>query len=591
MRQHGVVPTILADNWFRSALQQQLPGAGGQHYGTRPLSGLEHRELERVFLEEPVWGKHPELEAFFRKERVFGNDRDGFTTWKGANWRPTYTYDAPRELAPMVPWLAQHLRRWLELWLDGSTVNALGDETEVPYNMRPILHDLAKKAKVSRFSPGGEAYAIQGELVQLYAREMRQLLGARVPHGGLPGQYWPAAIGLPGFRDWLESPAGAHAWTLDPQEAFLAARAWHDELAQLREGQALPGVVIATWPDGSTLHRLVTRQQLQGEGDAMGHCVGGYWRQVREGGHVILSLRNPDGDSVATLDMISGHTRELHDLEGPENEEIEDIEDQRKVAGLLEALEVDPDEFWAKIPGIPLKLHEDALEEVRKADDRLEAALSGARKIEEALPRVMELIARFNADEEEDEDLIWATRDLDKEVGWPDIEDFWEGDRHDAEDWVHRLEGSMRSQLYDLNHEEITERAREVLGELEGVLAEIAWTPPQRHENALSATLHGGILVSVEWDPDSFELGLLEESSEGPQEEGRWISHGDVAGAAAEGIQGLHRLRPMKEPLPKPQWVDPTWQLLVDPRLSVFLRRARELGLDLDRNAQRLLKG
>ena len=83
----------------------------------------------------------------------------------------------------------------------------------------------------------------------------------------------------------------------------------------------LPAAVEMTWPDGSRLVNLTTQEQLNQEGEVMGHCVGRateYGEGVRAGKHWILSLRDPDGWPVLTLQVRRDHQqRDLVQVKAP----------------------------------------------------------------------------------------------------------------------------------------------------------------------------------------------------------------------------------------------------------------------------------
>lgn len=84
------------------------------------------------------------------------------------------------------------------------------------------------------------------------------------------------------------------------------------EQAQIEEQSNAP--VLHAWPDGWTLRRL-RPEHLDYEGDAMGHCVGGYGYEdeVRDGNKAILSLRDPSGRPhvTAELEPSDEHLRDL----------------------------------------------------------------------------------------------------------------------------------------------------------------------------------------------------------------------------------------------------------------------------------------
>jgi hypothetical protein len=94
--------------------------------------------------------------------------------------------------------------------------------------------------------------------------------------------------------------------SLDACEALAASRAWHDDLrARASEEAVVAGEPVFEWSDGWRIEELSTRKQLQAEGCALGHCVGGeyYWQQVQAGETEIYSLRDPDGRPRLTIEL------------------------------------------------------------------------------------------------------------------------------------------------------------------------------------------------------------------------------------------------------------------------------------------------
>jgi hypothetical protein len=90
------------------------------------------------------------------------------------------------------------------------------------------------------------------------------------------------------------------------------------ERAKVEEQANAP--VLHEWPDGWKLQRLKP-EHLDYEGDAMGHCVGGYGYEdaVRKGNTAILSLRDPSGRPHVTAELEPTKpdlARELDELSG-----------------------------------------------------------------------------------------------------------------------------------------------------------------------------------------------------------------------------------------------------------------------------------
>lgn len=84
------------------------------------------------------------------------------------------------------------------------------------------------------------------------------------------------------------------------------------------------GEVVYKYHNGWTMQKLTTPEQLQYEGDEMGHCVAGYSHAVGEGRTIIYSLRDGKGEPHVTM--------EIDALEGPPQngytvEQVNDSED------------------------------------------------------------------------------------------------------------------------------------------------------------------------------------------------------------------------------------------------------------------------
>lgn len=79
---------------------------------------------------------------------------------------------------------------------------------------------------------------------------------------------------------------------------------WDQAMEDERKQEALAGgQVVHTTPEGYTIRRLTTPDELTAEGDAMGHCVGGYHDQVARGDTMIYSLRDPQGHPHVTTEI------------------------------------------------------------------------------------------------------------------------------------------------------------------------------------------------------------------------------------------------------------------------------------------------
>lgn len=119
--------------------------------------------------------------------------------------------------------------------------------------------------------------------------------------------------------------------TFDPSRiGFAAAEVksaeWHKRLAD-KAKQAKPELlvepgakIIKEYDDGYTWRELTTEENLNREGDLMGHCVGthGYIRTVVRGGGFILSLRDAKNEPHVTIHLKSLR-KEVSQIKGKSN--------------------------------------------------------------------------------------------------------------------------------------------------------------------------------------------------------------------------------------------------------------------------------
>jgi hypothetical protein len=130
------------------------------------------------------------------------------------------------------------------------------------------------------------------------------------------------------IMDWAEDEEidiGRYTYA----EAKAASDVWHEQFfSEVDFGQPIaPGLVVATFTDGHTVHRLVTPQQLTAEGLSMDHCVGGYWQKVRDDSHHIFSLRDPDQVPLVTWALLETRETDSGALRHVKIEQIMDPHD------------------------------------------------------------------------------------------------------------------------------------------------------------------------------------------------------------------------------------------------------------------------
>lgn len=111
--------------------------------------------------------------------------------------------------------------------------------------------------------------------------------------------------------DWIESlPSDDRrirriermAWT----DAEQQSAAWHESLKKARKNSKglMDGVVkVMELSNGAFAGELTTKDALAAEGDAMGHCVGGYWNRVSKGEVRIVSIRDDKGHPHVTIEL------------------------------------------------------------------------------------------------------------------------------------------------------------------------------------------------------------------------------------------------------------------------------------------------
>lgn len=102
-------------------------------------------------------------------------------------------------------------------------------------------------------------------------------------------------------------------------EVLEAAREW-DENQEAETAADLPGEVVYKFDDGFTIQKLTTESQLEAEGEAMQHCVGGYCEHVQSGRSVIYSLRDPHGHPHSTIEY-DPRVRRIVQIQGKQNED------------------------------------------------------------------------------------------------------------------------------------------------------------------------------------------------------------------------------------------------------------------------------
>jgi hypothetical protein len=154
--------------------------------------------------------------------------------------------------------------------------------------------------------PGATRKFVAAAIVQRYAEQGQ----------GMPIEQFLASIRdeLINIRDWLRFAREDTGHDLNMHlyrsygDMLAAANAWHAKLAEGDRGHVAlyrdtgPEWTMATWPDGWRMIKVSPRD-AENEGNMMGHCVGGYSKEIENGDTMIFSLRDPRGEPHVTMEI------------------------------------------------------------------------------------------------------------------------------------------------------------------------------------------------------------------------------------------------------------------------------------------------
>lgn len=110
------------------------------------------------------------------------------------------------------------------------------------------------------------------------------------------------------WADWYRSDhpsrQGVDIMQMQTPQLHQTIKDWDAEMREKAQGQAqLRGDIEHSYPDGWTVQKLTTPEQLEEEGEKMGHCVGGYYPSVQAGQSLIYSLRDHQNEPHATWEV------------------------------------------------------------------------------------------------------------------------------------------------------------------------------------------------------------------------------------------------------------------------------------------------
>ncbi len=128
----------------------------------------------------------------------------------------------------------------------------------------------------------------------------------------------PVELGL--IIDWIRGIVdGSVINSMTWDEAVKAQKAWHDSNFQVSDTGEYTGNNVVFKSDGYNFVEIDNEQDLDTEGELMGHCVGGdnYWEAVQSGNTKIYSLRDKQNKPHVTMEVTDGEMRQCF---GKQNE-------------------------------------------------------------------------------------------------------------------------------------------------------------------------------------------------------------------------------------------------------------------------------
>jgi hypothetical protein len=240
-----------------------------------------------------------------------------------------------------LPWTEMQKERHSQIWARWSSIThrniRTGEPCDCTFYMPPKMVKTASKLDWLRKRPDmqTEEGAKLLELFEIFekrhpqidpllpwlAREVKKgnliletsnigsSLGIPTGHGGILGQLNPGRLAH--WGDWLADKKAPNRQGFDLMQHDISEVSQkvieYDEWLQSKENevnvqQAKSAPVAHQYDDGWTLRKL-RPEDLEYEGDAMGHCVGSYDDAVRTGRSLIYSLRDPKHIPHTTLEL------------------------------------------------------------------------------------------------------------------------------------------------------------------------------------------------------------------------------------------------------------------------------------------------
>ena len=128
------------------------------------------------------------------------------------------------------------------------------------------------------------------------------------------------------IKDWWQA-TGAQLASYSLEQACVASDAWHLQMSGMGDGQNYQERNIVYGPDwnepkwkGWTVQLVKTENDLEVEGNKMGHCVSSYSEKVEAGKCKIFSLRDPQNEPHATIET-DASGKDAEQIRGKSNAE------------------------------------------------------------------------------------------------------------------------------------------------------------------------------------------------------------------------------------------------------------------------------
>lgn len=122
--------------------------------------------------------------------------------------------------------------------------------------------------------------------------------------------------------DWFRSGAAPEKLDrLTVPEAFKQSDAWTQKFLKKKVDEEEAGVgekIIKQYDDGYSWREMISEASLAREGKLMGHCAGGYWKNVESGQVAIWSLRDKKNEPHCTMELHPG-TEYIQQIKGKQN--------------------------------------------------------------------------------------------------------------------------------------------------------------------------------------------------------------------------------------------------------------------------------